>query len=1012
MFFQLKKQIKDNLYILILFFLSSIISFKSYTTNTILSGWDTLHPEFDFGIYFQRILNVWQSHQGLGAPPSQSHVGDLPHAIILWLMSFIFPIDILRYLYILSMLFIGPLGVYFFLYDHVFKKNNHLKIYAFIGSFFYLLNLGTLQIFYTPLEMFTTLYGFIGWFFWNINDFFKNSSKKNFFKILIISLLITPSSHTATLWYVFFISFVFYLIANLFLNKFQKNLFKKSFFLILFILFINSFWLLPNIYYAKNYSTSVSSSKMHRMGTNEFFLRGQKRGTLLDLALITNFPFDWQIYDFKKNKFVNQMDEWIIHISENQLVKTWGFLLFFLFIYGAIAALIKKEKILINFLPSFILCIFFLRNANFPFTQIFLNLRKNFPFFAEIFRFPFTKFSNIYIFLYSIFLSYSIYILINLLSKKNSHIITFTLMIFLIGHLFFISPVLNTGYVSEKMRVNIPRNYFSLFSYLKQKPKQRILSLPLHNFAGWQYNNWGYQGAGFIWFGLKQPIFNRDFDRWYPYNEQAYREFSYALYSRNSSLFLNALKKYRVGYILLDESVMDTDIKNSKQMTFNHEAKILMQNIPQIKLDWQNGFLSLYKVNNHFSEVELAYNLPSISPLYHFSFEDQAYSDFGDYLSLEKDGEIFYPFRSFIDKTDKLISDIKLDLDNFYYKGNIKKFPEEKIVLPALTEDEFNFFQKGGLSIQLSQRSVYGKIPKEKIIIRPKDIEPIGKIEEKNWQRITTEEKIYYESTDKIINSSYDLLSISQQLAYAIGFKSKNINGLPLRICIKSLYSKRCEIYDELSKNKNINEDIFILPPFNQGVGYKIEILNISYGTIKTINELYEIKIIPLPYHFLKQIRIEKPQFEIKNKSIIPLNFIDFGFVKKVELKKLENIENENTTLIFNQAYEKNWKAYISETCNMKSITCKIKNFFNIFFPFIFGKEIKEHVLVNNWSNGWQLNNLNLNQSPSISNNLNIIIIFLPQYLEFLGFILLFITFIILIIHKNPCSFLIEKEES
>jgi len=126
-----------------------------------------------------------------------------------------------------------------------------------------------------------------------------------------------------------------------------------------------------------------------------------------------------------------------------------------------------------------------------------------------------------------------------------------------------------------------------------------------------------------------------------------------------------------------------------------------------------------------------------------------------------------------------------------------------------------------------------------------------------------------------------------------------------------------------------------------------------------------------------------------------------------------ESEDNQSPiTLYLSQSYHPGWKAYISETCNMERITCKTRNILNTSFPFIFGKEIKEHVLVNNWSNGWQLNNLNLNQSPSISNNLNIIIIFLPQYLEFLGFILLFITFIILIIHKNPCSFLTEKEES
>ena len=219
-------KVRSCFFPLLLIVIAFLIIFKSYTPGTILSGWDTLHPEFDFGLYFRRIFTIWQSNQGLGAPPSQSHIGDLPHAFILWIMSFILPMNSLRYVYILSMLMIGPLGVYFFLKDHVFNRNKQLQIFAFIGGLFYLLNLGTLQNFYTPLEMFVVLYGFIGWFFWATMYFLENSNKKNLLVVFIIILLLTPSSHTATLWYIFYFSFGLFLLTNLILNRFQKNLLK------------------------------------------------------------------------------------------------------------------------------------------------------------------------------------------------------------------------------------------------------------------------------------------------------------------------------------------------------------------------------------------------------------------------------------------------------------------------------------------------------------------------------------------------------------------------------------------------------------------------------------------------------------------------------------------------------------------------------------------------------------------------------------------------------------------
>jgi hypothetical protein len=985
--------LKKNIYIFIIFIVVVLISLLNYKKSTFISGWDTLHPEFDFSLNFKRLfLGVWREEQGLGAPPSHAHMADLPRVLILWFLHFFLPINTLRYFYIFSCLLFGVFGIYHLISFLLNRNGNkYYKLTAFLASLFYLFNLSTLQQFYVPFEMFTVQYAFLPYLILYSLKFLINKNKKNLLIFALINFFATPQAYAPHLWYAFFITYCLFLVSYFFINLNKSNL-KKILILIFITLIVNSFWLLPSFYYIKNFGFIPSQSKQNRLFSQEYKLRNEKNGILKDVSILKGFYFDWSIYDFKKEKIVPLMEDWNNYFNQSNITLI-GYGLFILSLFGIVLSLINKNDFFISLLPFFTIPFIFLMNNTFPFSLL-NNFLSQFSFLKEGLRFIFTKFSILLSFSYVLFFSLAINYLFNF--SKKYFIFLYSFFIFFLLFLY-VKPFFSGNLISEKMRINIPNNYFSLFSYLKNKPKQRILVLPLHNFAGWQYNNWGYQGAGFIWFGLKQPIFNRDFDRWYPYNEQAYREFSYALYSRDSKLFLNALKKYQVGYILLDESVIDPDIKNSQQMTFNREAKILIQTIPQIKLDWQDEFLSLYRIDNQFSEVELAYNLPSISPLYHFSFEDQAYSDFGNYLTLEKDGEIFYPFRSFIDKTDKLTSDIKLDLDNFYYKGNIKKLTEDKIVLPALTEDEFNFFKKGGLSIQFSQTSVYGKIPKEKIIIRPKDIEPIGKIKEKNSQKITTEEKIYYESTDKIINSSYDLLSISQQLAYAIGFKSKNINGLPLRICVKSLYSKKCEIYDELSKNKDIGEDIFILPPFNQGVGYKIEILNISYGTIKTINELYEIKIIPLPYHFLKRIRVEKPQLEIKHQSIIPLDFIDFGFAKKVEM---ENIENENAILIFNQAYEKNWKAYLSETCNVESITCKIKNIFNLFFPFIFGKEIKEHVLVNNWGNGFILSS-NTKLLTSNTNKFNIIIIFLPQYLEFLGFLMMGVGILTIILKKE-----------
>jgi len=154
----------------------------------------------------------------------------------------------------------------------------------------------------------------------------------------------------------------------------------------------------------------------------------------------------------------------------------------------------------------------------------------------------------------------------------------------------------------------------------------------------------------------------------------------------------------------------------------------------------------------------------------------------------------------------------------------------------------------------------------------------------------------------------------------------------------------------------------------NQGLGYKLDIGNISLSSISTINELSEIKIVPLHYYYLKGIHIERPGFNNKIKQTIPLDFTDFGFVKIINLPF--DISDQST-IILNQAFEKNWKAYAN------------------------GK-ILEHVLVNNWANGWHLDNQLFTNHQQL-----ITILYWPQYLEFVGFGLMIVAFIFVIKYKH-----------
>ena len=156
------KAIKSNYPVLIILALSLILCFANYTPGTFLSGWDTLHPEFDFALNFKRMFfGVFRPEQGLGAVAAHSNMADLPRIIILYVLHFVLPLSFLRYSYIFLTLITGSLGMYFLLQKTVVKE----KSISMLGAIFYLLNIGTYQTFVVPFEMFTTLYAFLPFIF-------------------------------------------------------------------------------------------------------------------------------------------------------------------------------------------------------------------------------------------------------------------------------------------------------------------------------------------------------------------------------------------------------------------------------------------------------------------------------------------------------------------------------------------------------------------------------------------------------------------------------------------------------------------------------------------------------------------------------------------------------------------------------------------------------------------------------------------------------------------------------
>lgn len=1191
---------------LVLVLIGLVLAFQNYTPHTYLSGWDTLHPEFNFSEYFKRVIfGVWQDHQGLGAVASQAHPSELPRLIIYYLSSFIIPKDFLRYAYIFACLIIGPLGIYQFL-----KKLG--KIPAFLSSLFYMLNLITVQQFFVPFEMFATHYATLPWIFYFAIEYLAKRDKKNLIFFSLVTLLSTSIAHTATLWYAFFFAFlVFLLVCNLIDKRAEVR--KASINLILATLIINLFWLLPNFYFILTHSKEVANSKIHTLFTEEAFAQNASFGNIKDLALSKNFLFNWGQY-VGNDKFEPLLSAWTKHL-DNPLISLLGFLFFGITISGICNSFRLKSKIRFPIFTIFILSVFFLLNINPPFGFIFRFLQDHFPLFKEAIRFPFTKFSIIFLFASTFFFAFGVLLLEEFGKKylKNASIIVLLLLTFFIFVYGF--PAFEGNLIDPLMRVSIPKEYFDLFKWFDREPDGRIASFPMQSFWGWDYYNFDgqgknniYQGAGFLWFGIKQPILLREFDRWNTLNEEYYREMSQAVYTKDENLFRSVLTKYNISYIFVDKNIVAPG--SSPQVLFFNEIDKMLSDLG-FKSSFNSEKLSVYKIPSNDTVYTLK-GEKNVSPSLNAGYEDFAFENYGPYLNDKSRDQTVFPLRNLIDNENRVNSKLlkltqqgilvslggnkisQLSIPKFEdYEGSFAvdliverrknslditfspKFPKSNVPLitsAALPQDQNNFLlsinqkdnfilnnisfntplslgtvflnTKGSNSISIYQDkddlSLSPKLSSTNFSLNPCEAPSSGTFEantnfnnlkitaktanpcldiplsnifpdvpasseyllgvsftSKNSQDssfclsqdgvckdyelkniytlpfssdkfnsyfglkgdsmgstnlrfslnansstkpetasfsdlnlnlkrpfyhldfssdilnlsldnlrksndtsfiipfsgqselskdITIQNKpkgdcltnpglisepkreivrkefkdyIRYKASDGSFCDHFSYRNLNPYQAYLIIVQSRNIEGLPIRLCVTNLDTKRCDIYTHLSSSKQFVNDIFLLPPTKNSSGFDININNFAIKNIPAVNDIASITVIPFPYNFLSRIQLnpqgsnpstQTVEFSKENKSL---------YEAKVHSPK------QGEVLALSQAYEGGWHAYQN------------------------GKDL-EHVMVNNWANGFILSDSNRTE--------NITIIFLPQILEYFGLLVLIVSVLIFLL--------------
>jgi hypothetical protein len=711
---------KKNYLPYIFFFVLVVALFvTNYVPGTWLSGWDNLHPEFNFWLNIKRSLQaVWQEYQSLGLLGGMGHAADLPRQLFLGGVSLIIPTHLLRYFFHFFMLFVGAVGIYTLLknvllsqYDETIRTKG-----AILGGLFYIFNLGTIQYFFVPFEPYSTFWGLFPWEILTLFLFYKHPSKKTLLYLIAANIAAVPQGYVQTIFLVYLICVGLFMITEgitrrnkLFLNKSAK--------ILLVIFCINSFWLLPNVYFVLKNVSVTQNAMQNRMATEKFFQMNKKHGTLADFPVLKEFYYDFLDAD-QNNQPDYMMKVWRNYFS-SPFILTIGYLLFFITLYG----LIQKNRYRLFLVVLFVFSAIIFLSDTFLIDLV-NNLLRSIPIVNQVFRNPFTKFIVPTIFIFSVGFSLGTSSIMTRFSKKKLSLSLFLFVPFIVLLGIYTFPVWKGQLISPQMKVKIPNDYFKTFDYFKTQDKTaRIMNLPQGSYWGWEVYQWGARGSGFLWYGIEQPILDRAFDVWSSDSENYYWQLNYALQKRDKNLFNSIIDKYQVQFILYDNSFSPSDNFNSKKVII--KQKDMLDYNPKVYLAKQYGSVYIYKTHLSVTpkqNVDLLKTVPAAQTNDTYMNIDENFLNLG-YYTESKSPDFSSPFGSLFTNrfTDELPTKITENSSSYIFSSPLPK-GNFALSLPSYSGVETNIAtaisvkkQDNKMILQLSEQKPKVKVGKQYI---------------------------------------------------------------------------------------------------------------------------------------------------------------------------------------------------------------------------------------------------------------------------------------------------------
>jgi len=1046
-----KKSGLNLLFLSILLGIWFIIAAMNFPKDAFLTGWDNLHPEFNIAESLKRaVFGVWQEHQGLGHVGGHGYAAVLPHTIMIAILGIFFSLNLVRVIFTLLTLLAGALGCYFLIRLLLRSKNLPIQlVVALLGAVFYMVNFATIQQFYIQLEAFIIHFAVLPWLLYLTLSMLHSWTKKKVVLFAFISFIGSTQGFIPPLFVIYFISLssllFFYLLSNRTIQSFQKALIIG---LITFC--VNSYWLLPALQYTLTGSSAFLNSTNNRLSTQGWVDTNDSYGTIDNLSILRGFPS--QSIDSETisgTKYIFQ--PWLNHLN-SPLVGGIGMGIFLIICLGVIV-FIKNQKP--RYHIAFVILIFFMFSllaTQVPILSSVSKFIQQLPLFKQAFRAGFTKVSIALALYYAVFFAYGACFFIELLHKMFRRFDKVNVVSFVGGGLllcfvlYFSFPIFQGHLFYKKASIAIPPAYFELFSFFDgQQNTDRIALLPQGTHWGWDTYKWGYTGSGFMWFGLPQPILERAFDVWSSVSENYYWELTQVLFSSNVVQLDNIIDKYQIKWVIIDESFIP--FYGTKYPISADKTIALITSSPRFKLEKKISLphgqsIYIYKTqlkqadNTHISIYK---NISTTSQPFSWTTHDLLYEKTQGYKTQNTPSihSLNFPFGSLFSTRDQseLSFAVKENSDSFTISTNISNsnrlltippYSLRGLDLEPIMQDVSKyaspsyFISIDNQQVQEIENSktlptsvkLYGNEKRLAVTIpklqyyssynsdKPGAIQPnIAQCSDpnKNAKVVFNTQKIqggFVTNLENISSSTcYDLFipNASQKYGYILMVESKNIEGNPLLFTLINGTTRRNDVETYLPAKNIMNTSTIIIPPKAlDGLGYSLRFSNISISNRKSINNLGKIILYPIPYDFITSIKTSS-QNTVSTSSVVQSNLFSVehssSFLYKIQIPTY-NIQGSDPTITLNQGFDEGWKAYEMN---------EEPNWLQSNFPFLFGTELKEHVLINNWANGWALDS---SKPKAESLNRHIVILFLPQYLQFIGFGLLGLTFLGILLYR------------